>query len=73
MWSCFSGPESVQALLLEIKLSRGEGWDPINIFIHRGTPHFCSFLKPGPGFPRTYVAVFFYVQLVKVRGDCLFS
>ena len=32
--------------------------------------HFCSFPKPGPGFPMSYVVVFLCVQLlVKVSGD----
>ena len=25
-------------------------------------PHFCACLKPGPGFPTSYVVVFFSVQ-----------
>ena len=31
--------------------------------------HLCTCSKPGPGFPMSYVVVFFRVQWVKVRGD----
>ena len=34
-------------------------------------PHSCACPKPGPGFPMSYVMVFF-VSSVKVRGDSLF-
>jgi hypothetical protein len=41
---------------LEIKLSRGEAWDPINWF----NPATCLCLsQAGPGFPTSYVVVFF--------------
>ena len=32
-------------------------------------PHFCACPKPGPGFPMSYVKVFFLVQGVKMRSD----
>ena len=31
--------------------------------------HFCSYPKPGPGFPMPYVVVFLCVQLVKMSGE----
>jgi hypothetical protein len=53
--------------LLEIQLSRGEGWDPINWF---NSTIFCACPNPGLGFPMSYVVVsLFCVQWVKVRGD----
>ena len=102
-------------LLLEIQLSKGEGWDPVikwgglgsnyqkgrvgiqlsnregwDPIIKRGElgsshqkgrvgipltgltlQHFCACPKSEPGFPMSY-AVFFYVQWVEVRSDCLF-
>ena len=33
-------------------------------------PHLCTCLKPGLGFPVSYVVVYFCVQWVEVRGDC---
>ena len=70
-----SGSKSVQFFssfvymyfLLEIQLSRGEGWDPINWF---NPTIFCACPNPGLGFPMSYVVVsLFCVQWVKVRGD----
>ena len=34
--------------------------------------HFCACHMPGPGFPSSYVVVFFCVQWVMARHDCLF-
>ena len=35
-------------------------------------PHFCACHMLGPGFPSSYVVVFFCVQWVMARHDCLF-
>jgi hypothetical protein len=36
-------------------------------------PHVSACHKPAPGFPTLYVVVPpFFVQCIKVRGDCLF-
>jgi len=35
-------------------------------------PHACVYIKPWHGFPTFYIVVFFSVQCVEVRGDCLF-
>jgi hypothetical protein len=43
-------------LLLEIQLSRGEGWDPLHLL---RLPHFCACPKPGFGFLSVYVMVYF--------------
>ena len=34
--------------------------------------YFCACPKPGPGFPMSYVMVFFYVPWFEVRGSCSF-
>jgi len=46
----------IYVLLLEIQLSRGDGWDSINSCYPL---HFCACLKPGSGFPTSNVMVFF--------------
>jgi hypothetical protein len=35
-------------------------------------PYLCACPKPGPGFPTSYIWVFFCFRWVEVRGDCLF-
>jgi hypothetical protein len=35
-------------------------------------PYLCACSKPGPGFPTSYIWVFFCFRWVEVRGDCLF-
>ena len=54
---------------LEIQLSRGEVWCRWRFSYQEGgfgtpltgstPPHFCASPKPGPGFPMSYVMVFF--------------
>jgi len=48
----------VYVLQFEIQLSRGEGLYPITV-TGLTPPHFCACPRPGPGFPTTYVVVFF--------------
>jgi hypothetical protein len=45
----------IYVLPLEIQLSRGEGWNPINRLT---LPHFYACPKPWPGFPKSYDKVF---------------
>jgi hypothetical protein len=47
-------------LTLEIQLSRGQGWDPINWF---NPPHVCVLPKPGPGYLTSYVVVLFWCSV----------
>ena len=68
MWSCWVDPNLCR--LCCWRSNYQEGGIPLTYLT---TPHFCSFPKPGSGFPRSYVAVFFYVQWVNVRSDCLLS
>ena len=57
-WVCagFSLLIHGSVLLLEIQLSRREGWDPHHLL---RLPHFCACPKPGFGFLSVYVMVYF--------------
>jgi hypothetical protein len=50
------GDQVIKREGLEIKLSRGKGWDPINLF--NQTTFLCQ-SQAGPGFPTSYVVIFF--------------
>jgi len=56
----------IYVLPLNIQLSTGKCWNPINRF---NQPHFCPCLKLGHGFS-TACRGLFCVQSVKMRGDC---
>jgi hypothetical protein len=47
---------SMFSTLLEFQLSTGDGWYPNK---RLNPPHRCACPKPGPGFPMSYVMVFF--------------
>ena len=55
-------------IIVEIQLSRGEGWGKTVTGLT--PPYFCACLKSAPEFPTSYVVVF--LCSVKTRGDCSF-
>ena len=60
----------VYILPLDVQKCIGEGCDPIN---QLNSPQCCVGSKPGIGFPRLYVVIFFFVFIeVQLRGDCSF-
>ena len=63
-WQQISAGFVFNSLFICVMPSRDEGLAGLT------PPHFCSYSKPGPGFPMSYVVVFLCVQLlVKVSGD----
>ena len=60
----------LQSLTTNKRIGKGR----VGITLTSQTPtRICACPKPGPGFPTSYFALFFYVLLIEARGDSLFA